>query len=384
MATTEAWVIERGRGDPRQRAELSLQSFPVSEPGPSEVLVEPLYGCWEGNMAHAVERRPIDICAFRDEDRVVLGNSGVVRAVSVGQDVVGIEAGQELMFISTGVTDEFGYMELAYAYDAPGTVGLLARRVVVPARNLFAIPSGSTATLEQWAAFSLRYLTAWSNWQVAYACFRTQLSVADVPSPHVWGWGGGSTLAELELARHHGCRSTMLSASDENLVRIRAAGVDAIDRRAFGDLDHDPVRYSSDPAYRSAYQDAERRFLSVVADRTAGRGVDIFVDYIGLPTMRATQKALGRLGVVTTAGWKHGMDTSTNRAIECIARHIHVHTHYVRLAEVGPAMAFAVANDWMPRVAPDDIYDFEQVSTLADDYAAGRTGYFPVYRINAS
>lgn len=380
---TDAWVIHRRADGEQGAATLGREPFPVGQVGANDVLVEPVYGCWEANMAHALERRPVDVCAQRDEERVVLGNSGVVRAVDVGRDVAGVEPGELYMFFSTGVADAFGYMELAYAYDAPGTVGLLARRTVVPGRNLFAIPRGSTASPMQWAAFSLRYMTAWSNWQVAYRCFRTQLSEEDVPEPHVWGWGGGSTLAELELAQRFGCRAVMLSGSDDNLERIRAAGVEAVDRRLFPDLAYDPDRYGADPDYRARYLASERDFLALVEERTEGQGVHIFVDYIGLATLRATRKALSRLGVVTTAGWKHGMETPTNRAMECIARHIHVHTHYARFSEVEPAMAFAVDNGWMPQIDDERIYGYDEVPELAADYAAARTGYFPIYEVNA-
>jgi NADPH:quinone reductase-like Zn-dependent oxidoreductase len=379
----EAWLIHRGGGERSKPAALTLGEIQFTGPDEGKVIVEPLYGCWEANMSHAIDRRPVDICDQRGEDHAVLGNSGVVRAVEVGAGVEDVRPGENYLFFGTGVPDEFGYMRLAHAYDAPGTVGMLARQAPVPARNLFAIPPGSTASLAQWAAFSLRYMTAWSNWNVAYACFRTQLSEEDLPEPHVWGWGGGSTLAELELAKLQGCQATMVSGNDHNLARIQASGIEVVDRRDFPDLAFDAARYADDAGYRASYQDSEKRFLAVVNERTEGRGVQIFVDYIGLPTLRATQKALGRLGVITTAGWKHGMDTPTNRAIECIARHIHVYTHYARFSDVEPAMAFAEEHGWMPQIDDRDIYDFADVPRLVEEYAAGATGYFPIYRVNA-
>lgn len=380
--TTDAWVIHRGEGRNSGPAQLSRENFTLPALGDGDVLVEPLYGCWEGNMAHALDRRPVDICAQRDEASAVVGNSSVVRAVEVGAGVSGIDIGQTYMCIGIGIPDEFGYMMLAHAYDAPGTVGALAKRAPVPARNLYPIPSGSSASLAQWAAFSLRYMTAWSNWHVAYNCFRTQLSATEMAHPHVWGWGGGSTLAELELAKNFGCQTAMVSGNDDNLATIRASGIEAIDRREFPDLAYDADRYAEDREYRASYKDSEKRFLALVDERTEGRGVQIFVDYIGLPTVRVTQKAVGRLGVITSAGWKHGMDTQTNRAMECISRHIHVHTHYARFEEVAPAMAFSEKKGWMPHIDPDDIYDYDDIPRLAADYAAGRTGYFPIYRIN--
>ncbi|MCB0986979.1 MAG: zinc-binding dehydrogenase [Microthrixaceae bacterium] len=335
-------------------------------------------------MSHAIDRRPVDVCAQRGEDHAVLGNSGVVRAVEVGSGVENIRPGDHYLFFGTGVADDFGYMRLAHAYDAPGTVGMLARQTLVPARNLFPIASDSKATLPQWAAFSLRYMTAWSNWNVALGCFRTQLSESDLPAPHVWGWGGGSTLAELELAKLQGCRATMVSGNEQNLKHIAASGIETVDRREFPNLTYDADRYGVDHEYRQSFKESEKRFLTMVKERTDGLGVQIFIDYIGLPTLRVTQKALGRCGVIATAGWKHGMDEPTNRAMECIARHIHVYTHYARFSEVLPAMDFAERNNWLPRVDESEIYDFDEIPRLVADYAAGQTSYYPIYRVNAS
>jgi len=378
---TEAWVLDEGTGDGTPGA-LRCETIPIPALEPDEVLIEPLYGSWEGNMAHAVRRQPIDICRARREPKVVVGNAGVVRVVDPGPGADDLEPGTPCMFFSCGVPDEHGYMLLAHAYDAPGTIGLLARRTKVHRRNLFPIPEGSRFSLPQWAAFSLRYMTAWSNWQVAHTCYRSQLSEDDDPSPDVWGWGGGCTLAELELAQLHGGRAAMLSGSPENLDRIERCGITAIDRREFPDLAFDERRYRADEDYREAYLRSEERFLETVAKHTDDRGVAIFLDYIGAPVARATQKALGRLGVLSTAGWKHGMATPMNRAIECIARHIHVHTHYARFSEAVPAMAFAEETGWMPTVDAAAVYPFREVPQLVADYEAGRTGYFPLFAVN--
>src|SRR5262249_3672066 len=95
-----------------------------------------------------------------------------------------------------------------------------------------------------------------------------------------------------------------------------------------------------------------------------------------------TLKALGRMGVLSTAGWKAGLSTSSNRAIECIARHIHVHTHYARNTEVPQAMAYAEQHGWMPQLE-QTTYRWDDIPPLAADFPAGRTeSYFPVYQVN--
>ena len=77
---SDAWVIYAGeKGAPPTPTKLVRETFEFSDPGPEEALVSPLFGCMEGNMGHAVERKPIDLCLARGEAKVVVGNAGVVR-----------------------------------------------------------------------------------------------------------------------------------------------------------------------------------------------------------------------------------------------------------------------------------------------------------------
>ena len=68
------------------------------------------------------------------------------------------------------------------------------------------------------------------------------------------------------------------------------------------------------------------------------------------------------------------------RAIECIDRHQHVHTHYARYPEGVQAVNFAVANEWLP-IVDERIYTYDEIPEMARDYDAGRFTYFPVYKI---
>jgi threonine dehydrogenase-like Zn-dependent dehydrogenase len=156
----------------------------------------------------------------------------------------------------------------------------------------------------------------------------------------------------------------------------------AIDRRQFPDLQVDEQRYATDPAYKRRYRASEEAFLGLVHDRTHGQGVSIFLDYIGSPVVRATLKAIGRQGVIATAGWKGGALTPTHRAIECIHRRIHVHTHAFRRSDPPAATAYAEHHGWLPRVT-GHVYTWDEIPRLADDFAAGRAGsYFPIFVVN--
>jgi hypothetical protein len=77
------------------------------------------------------------------------------------------------------------------------------------------------------------------------------------------------------------------------------------------------------------------------------------------------------------------MTVTTYRAIECINRHQHVHTHYARYPQGRAAVRFAEETGWVPELDSSTEYSFDDVPKLAADYAAGRCSYFPIFRINA-
>lgn len=361
--TTPAWVLRRG-DVPDEIGPLRLESVELPTPGPHDVLVEPLYGSWEGNMDHAVRRSPVDICELRGENQVVLGNAGVVRVLEVGSAVTNVSPHEIGIVFCNGIADSYGYPIKIFGYDAPGTIGVLAARTILNETQIIPIPSSSPLSLEQWAAFSLRYITAWANWRVAWGCFQVQMPDIDPENVHVWAWGGGVALAELSLARDAGCQVAMMASRPERLAEVRAFGIDAIDRRTF----------------RRAH--LEEDFLAAVRERTNGEGVSILIDNVGVhPT--ANLKALARQGVLATSGWKHRTVFPLSRPVECQNRHLHVFTHYARYSEGQAAVEYAVQHGWAPP-APTEVFDWTEIPKLANDYAAGSiAGYFPIFRVNA-
>ncbi len=377
----EAWMLYAGEQDVPKNASLVREVIELSSPQGREVLAKPLYGCWEANMTHALQRLPVDICKQRKEPKVVIGNAGVVRVVEVGPEVESLEPGQLAIIFCVGREDRYGYPDKILAYDAPGTMGCLATMMKMTERQLIPIPEGTQHSLPQWAAFSLRYITAWSNWELAHRVFRAQLNQDDCPAPYVFGWGGGVTYAELKLARSQGCKTFMFSGNDERLEMIERAGITAIDRRVYGELGYEEERYRSQPAYRSRYLRSEQRFLEDIRERTDGEGVHVFIDLVGGPMYRPTLKSLARQGVITTAGWKEGMQMWHLRAKECILRHQHIYTHYARYEQGVAAVAYAEAHSWMPPVS-ENVYCFDEIPKLAEDYDTHRTDYFPCFSVN--
>jgi len=381
--TTEAWVLHRGQQGVPDAGVLKKELYSFPDITEDEVLVEPLFGSWEGNMSHALQRDPVDICRMRREDRIVLGNSGVLRVLRIGSRVSGLREGDLGVIAPAGLCDKYGYLVKVVAYDAPHTVGLLAKQTKFHKSQVVKLPYNTKYSLQAWAAFSVRYSTAWSNWKIAYGCFRLQVPEADEPAPFVCGWGGGTSLAEVSLARIFGCRASLIASKESRLNLLKGMGIVPIDRRKFSALNFDHEKYESDREYRKRYLQAEATFLGIVREVTDGDGVAIFIDNIGTPVVRATLKALGRQGVITTIGWKEGTSTCFSRPPECINRHIHVHTHGSGLVEGADALNFAEDNNWLPPVT-GEVHAWNDIPQLAHDYASGKIEtYFPVYQVNS-
>jgi len=379
---TDAWVLYAGeKGAAPSPTELVRETFELDDPGAEEAVCSPLFGCMEGNMGHALERKPIDICLARGEEKVVIGNAGVVRVERCGADVTTVKEGDTAILFCNGDPDEFGYPRKIFGYDTPGTSGVLAKTTKFDQRQLIPVPADSKHSPEEWAAFSLRYVTAWSNWELAYGTLRLLLDDEELPSPQVWGWGGGVCLGELALAKHFGCEATQIASNDERLATIEKLGIRPLDRREFIDLYYDKKRFRKDEDYTAKYTAAEKTFMARVNEITDGKMVNIFLDYVGVPVLRATLKALAREGVIATAGWKAGMMIELVRATECIARHQHVHTHYARYRQGQAAVAFAEKNGWLPPL-DGKVYPFDDVPQMFKDYDEGNLGWFPIFAVN--
>lgn len=385
MIETEAWVLHQGDKATRRNpmpGELVREKFRFAEIADDEVLAQPIYGCWEGNMTHALNRDPVDICRFRRESKIILGNSGAVRILQTGKSVVNYKEGDYAVLVPIGLVDDAGYMTKAYGYDAPNTIGMLAKTVKIHHSCLHPIAKDSRFNLQQWAAYPIRFFTAWSNWKLAYACYRLQMDEERAPTPYVVGWGGGVAYGQLLLAQHFGCKTAMVSSRADRIAELNKLGIAAIDRREFPDLYFDEKKYLEDKAYKRIYLKNEKRFLEMIKVFTKAHGVSIFIDHIGDPVTRATVRALARQGVLTTAGWKHGMFSSLNRAASCTDRHIHVHTHGAKHSEVIAAIAFSENTGWGPPVEKE-IYAWDDIPLLAERFAKGEiSSYFPCFQIN--
>ena len=380
---TEAWVLRRGSRDCVETAVLEKTLYDLPPMTEHHVLAEPLFGAWEANMTHCIERKPVDVCRIRREEAVVLGNAGVVRVLKTGDAVTTCRAGDICLLVPIGSTDEYGHMIKVFGYDAPNLMGVMAKRGVYHEMNLTPAPNPTRHSYERWAGFPVRYATAWENWKLCYNVWRAQFDLDEnPPPPHVSGWGGGVSLAMVQLAQHWNCPVSLVASTEYRIELLKRMGITPIDRRTFPNLDFDEERFETDRPYRATYLQSEKVFVEAIEHVTGGRGVGIFVDNIGGPVFRATLRALSRLGIVTTSGWKHGKKLSYDRTAATVCRHIFLHVHGCRREEGIRSLEFAEKHGWLP---PDgaEVYAWDDIPQLAADYAAGKIeSYAPVFEIN--
>jgi NADPH:quinone reductase-like Zn-dependent oxidoreductase len=157
--------------------------------------------------------------------------------------------------------------------------GFLAERVVVPERNVLAVPP--EVSPESAAAFTLVTLTAW-RMLVTRAQLRPGEQVL------IWGIGGGVALAALQIAKRFGATVWVTSGSAEKLERARALGAD------------NTLNHRTDDVPR------------VIREATGKRGVDVVVDNVGEATWSRSLQALGRRGRLVTCGGTSGPMVQTD------------------------------------------------------------------------
>ncbi len=379
---TKAWTIEHGQGL-KTPAELIEREVEVQLLEPDDILFAPIYACWEANLQHAIQRQPVDICQQRQEEFIIIGNACVSKILAVGKDVTNLQVGDICLGYGGVKVDAYGYPETVFGYDAPKSFGALAKVSKAKKHNMIPLPKNTQFSLPQWAAFCARYVSAWSNWQVAFKCWKAQMEKAATREHFVCAWGGGVSLAELQLAQHEGFQTIMISSNESRLHQIKQEGITPLNRKEFLNLNFNPKKYFKDQAFREQYQKDERLFLKKIYELTAGKMASIFIDNIGLPVYRASIRALARQGVIATCGWKLGMELSNFRAIECINRHTHVHTHYATYEEVAASIQYAEQHAWMPAINSTSLYQWEEVPRLSKLYEQGAIdSYFPIIEIN--
>jgi NADPH:quinone reductase-like Zn-dependent oxidoreductase len=249
---------------------LSLDDVPVPEPGPGQARVR----------IRSAALNHLDIWLRRGLPSVpkprTLGADGAGVVDAVGPDARGVEAGMAVainpgLFCGRCRFCLAGEHSLCLRFHVLGehVDGTHADYVVVPARNLHAIPDGMS--FDEAGAFPLVFVTAW----------RMLFSKAALEPGEwvlIWGVGGGVASAALELCRAVGARAIVTSSSDDKLEQARRYGAEATVNHAREDV-----------------PDVVRRI-------TAGRGVDVVVEHVGAATWQASIDALSRGGRLVICG----------------------------------------------------------------------------------
>ncbi len=195
-------------GDPPTFA---LDDVPAPEAARGEVVV--------ALRAAALNRRDRWIWADPDESAelpVTLGSDGAGVVTSVGDDVVGILPGDEVVIDATlgwGERED----EPGAGFDILGAPvdGTFAERVVVPAANV--APKPTRLTWEESAALNLAGLTAWrATVTCAGAGPGTRLLVT--------GAGGGVSTFVVQIAAARGAEVWVTSGSEDKVARAAALG----------------------------------------------------------------------------------------------------------------------------------------------------------------
>ncbi|MEB7040089.1 zinc-binding dehydrogenase [Staphylococcus gallinarum] len=350
---TEAWVLQKNKNQKLQKKRINLKSLKENE-----VLLSTKYLCLEGNYTHALEGKPQDLFKFRNEDEIILGNSGVVMVEKCGSQVTSVSPGDVCILFCNGVSDDLGYPKYITAYDKVNSMGTFSKKLVLNEKEVLKIPKNSKFSLKQWAAFSLKFITAWSNWQVAYKAWKIQNENSEISdNKYVFSWGGGVGLAELKLAKLYGFNACLITSSPKVSAEAEKHNIQTINRL-----------------------NGNQHIVNQINKLTNEKGANIFIDNIGVSTLKTTLKCMSREGVLTTSGWKSGGLLPISRPYACQNRHLHVYTHYATYEEGKNAMKFAIENSWMPEI--HNVLCWEELPEILLKYNSGELkDYYTVVKV---
>jgi len=208
----------------------------------------------------------------------VLGSDGAGTVDSVGPGVTGLTAGGRVLLnpgLWDGTCDECrrGQESLCRSFRIVGehTQGTATEFVVVPARNVHAIPD--RLSFEEAAAAPLVFQTAWR-------AIRTVGAVERGDRVAVIGAGGGAATAVVQVAKLLGATVAVASRTAAQAERARSIGADAA----------------------LVFDQGEQSLDRVLWKWSEKNGVDVIFDSVGAPTIPRSVRALGRGGRIVVIG----------------------------------------------------------------------------------
>ncbi|CAG0937603.1 alcohol dehydrogenase, propanol-preferring [Thermoflexales bacterium] len=262
---------------------LQYLDFPTPEPGPGQVQVR--------LQAAALNHLDIWVCngwpGIRLEYPHIPGADGAGLISALGPGVTQWRVGDRVVInsnLSDGTCEfcEAGQDNLCVRWGLLGETvrGTYAQYVVVPDRNVLALPDGFP--FDQAAAASLVFLTAWHS-----LITRGRLQRGE--SILIVGAGGGVNTASLQIAKYVGAKVYVVGSNMTKLKHAQELGADEVIDRS-----------------------READWSKAVYQLTGKRGVDVVVDNVGAGTlplsMRAARKGGRMLTVGNTGGPKFEFD----------------------------------------------------------------------------
>ena len=262
---------------------MKIEHVPDPEPKPDEVVVQ----------VHSAGLNHLDIWVRKGRPGVemlmphVLGSDAAGAICMVGPSVKGPKLGDEVIInpgLSCGWCEacRLGEQSECASFGIVGMscAGTFAEKVAVPARNVMKKPSH--LTWDEAGALVLSHLTAWRM-----VMTKGQVRVGQMVLIH--GIGGGVALAALQFAKLAGAVVIATSSSEEKLHSAKQIGADHVIN------------------YKETSNIAER-----VRDITAGRGVDLVVDTVGVVTWPVDIAVVRRGGKIMLCGVTSGAAAETD------------------------------------------------------------------------
>jgi NADPH:quinone reductase-like Zn-dependent oxidoreductase len=253
---------------------LRIEEVTRPEPGAGEVLIR--VGASAMNHLDVWVRRGLPI----ETTMPHIGGSDIAGTVeSLGPDVTGVKVGTRVVVdpsVSCGACEWClqGEEPLCDTYRILGEhmQGGFAEFVVVPARNLFAIPS--SWSFENAAAVPLPFLTAWR-------ALMTRAALQAGESVLITGASGGVSTAAIQIAKYAGANVFAVTSSPY-VERVRALGADVV------------------------YDRTSTEWARALQADTKKRGVDVILDSVGAGIWQQNLRSLARGGRMVIYGGTAG------------------------------------------------------------------------------
>jgi NADPH:quinone reductase-like Zn-dependent oxidoreductase len=259
---------------------LRLEEVPTPEPGPGEVRLRVAAAAL--NHLDLWVRRGLPV----ETPLPHIGGADIAGTVdAIGADVKGVHEGDRAVVDPSWSCGECAWCArgeesacMRYRIIGEHTPGGLAEYVIVPARNLFAVPADYP--LQRAAAAPLVFLTAWRG-------LMTRARLAAGETVLITGASGGVATAAIQVARHAGARVYAVTTAD-NVERVRALGADVV------------------------YDRQQVDFSKQVWTDTGKRGVDVIFDSVGQVSWQHNMRAAARLGRIVVYGGTTGPRLDTD------------------------------------------------------------------------